>query len=77
MGNSGGKSGLFLMDLFVKTVKKGDGYWANLKRLVLPQVTLFQDRKKNGQLSKDLLYAIPTNVRFDNSCPSGNVSYIK
>ena len=37
-----------------------------LNKQVLPQETLFQERKKKGQLSKELLNAIHANARFDN-----------
>ncbi|MDD4969555.1 MAG: hypothetical protein PHT07_09015 [Paludibacter sp.] len=43
-----------------------------LNKQILPQETLFQDRKKKGQLSKELLNAIHANARFNNSCPPGN-----
>jgi uncharacterized protein (UPF0218 family) len=37
-----------------------------LNKQVLPQETLFQDRKKKGQLSKELLNALQANAHFDN-----------
>jgi len=37
-----------------------------LTKQVLPMETLFQDRKKKGQLSKELLNALHTNASFDN-----------
>ena len=37
-----------------------------LNKQVLPQENLFQERKKNGQLSKEHLNALQVNARFDN-----------
>ena len=37
-----------------------------LNKQVLPQESLFQDRKKKGQLSKELHNALHANARFDN-----------
>jgi len=37
-----------------------------LNKQILPQETLFQDRKKKGQLSKELHNALKENAHFDN-----------
>lgn len=37
-----------------------------LNKQVLPKETIFQDRKRKGQLSKELLNALQANVHSDN-----------
>jgi len=37
-----------------------------LNKQILPQETLFQDRKKKGQLSKELHNALKENAHLDN-----------
>ena len=37
-----------------------------LNKQVLPQENLFQERKRNGQLSKEHFNALQVNARFDN-----------
>ena len=37
-----------------------------LNKEVIPREALFQERKRKGQLSKELLNALNTNAKFDN-----------